>query len=344
MKKSFTNSDLINSIKSKFILKKIFLCLNEYKKLLIIQFNKHAQIKLDVNIDNYKAISVKYFVEEKNEKVKEYSSISFDKNGDNTLIFEGEYKKGKKDGQGKEYYKNGKIKFEGEYLKGKRFNGKGYLPDKKKFEIKNFNGIGKEYDEFCKLEYLKFEHDREKRKRNGKWIKYHKNGDIKFEGEYLNGKRNGKCKEYYTMGVIKCNEEYLNGIKIGKCFEYYSNGALKFISEYSNGKKNGHVKEYSYVCDGKCIYNYLIFEGEYLNGKRNGYGKEYNYNGNIAYEGEYLNGKRNGYGKAFNYNGKITYEGEYLNGERNGYGKEYDFYGYIAYEGEYLNGFQNKLE
>ena len=249
MKKSFTNSDLINSIKSKFILKKIFLCLNEYKKLLIIQFNKHAQIKLGVNIDNYKAITVKYFVEEKNEKVKEYSYISFDENGDNTLIFEGEYKKGKKDGQGKEYYKNGKIKFEGEYLKGKRFNGKGYLPDKKKFEIKNFDGIGKEYDEFCKLEYLKFEHDREKRKRNGKWIKYHENGDIKFEGEYLNGRRNGKCKEYYTMGVIKCNEEYLNGIKIGKCFEYYSNGALKFISEYSNGKKNGHVKEYSYVCD-----------------------------------------------------------------------------------------------
>ena len=146
--------DLINSIKSKYILKKIFLCLNEYKKLLIIQFNKHAQIKLDVNNDNYKEMSVKYFVEEKNGKVKEFSSISFDKNGDNTLIFEGEYKKGKRDGQGKEYYKNGKIKFEGEYLKGKRFIGKGkeYSDDEKLiFEGEYLNGEkngkGKEYDQ-----------------------------------------------------------------------------------------------------------------------------------------------------------------------------------------------------
>ena len=39
------------------------------------------------------------------------------------LEFEGEYKKGERDGKGKEYNYDGKLKYEGEYKKGER-NGK----------------------------------------------------------------------------------------------------------------------------------------------------------------------------------------------------------------------------
>ena len=39
-------------------------------------------------------------------------------------MFDGEYLNGLRNGKGKEYYGNGKLKFEGEYLNGKR-NGKG---------------------------------------------------------------------------------------------------------------------------------------------------------------------------------------------------------------------------
>ena len=42
------------------------------------------------------------------------------------MLFEGEYIQGKRNGKGKEYYDNGKLKFEGEYLNGKNWNGKGY--------------------------------------------------------------------------------------------------------------------------------------------------------------------------------------------------------------------------
>ncbi len=48
------------------------------------------------------------------------------------LIFEGEYKNGQRNGEGKEYNWNGELMFEGEYL-----NGKGkeyYLNDILKFE------------------------------------------------------------------------------------------------------------------------------------------------------------------------------------------------------------------
>ena len=38
------------------------------------------------------------------------------------ITFEGEYLNGKRNGKGKEYYEDGKIKFEGEYFKGQRKN------------------------------------------------------------------------------------------------------------------------------------------------------------------------------------------------------------------------------
>ena len=51
-------------------------------------------------------------------------------------MFEGEYLNGMRNGKGKEYYGNGKLRYEGEYLKGK-INGKGREYDfngKLKFE------------------------------------------------------------------------------------------------------------------------------------------------------------------------------------------------------------------
>ena len=41
-------------------------------------------------------------------------------------MFEGEYLNGQRNGKGKEYYSNGKLKFEGEYLNGERLNGNLY--------------------------------------------------------------------------------------------------------------------------------------------------------------------------------------------------------------------------
>ena len=50
---------------------------------------------------------------------------------------------GKRNGKGKEYYKNGELIFEGEYLNGKRWNGKGKEYDDKgrvKFKGEYLNG------------------------------------------------------------------------------------------------------------------------------------------------------------------------------------------------------------
>ena len=79
------------------------------------------------------------------------------------------YLNGKKNGKGKEYFSDGKIKFEGEYSKGIKIFGKIYNYDGNMFEI-DINGKGKEI---------------------------YNNEKIKFEGEYFNGKKwKGKMNNY----------------------------------------------------------------------------------------------------------------------------------------------------
>jgi len=119
----------IKEIKSVYVMKKIFLFLSEKQALNMIIYNKELQKIFSVDIDNYIKESGKQKICEMNGKGKEYIIYT------NILIFEGEYINGKKNGRGKEYYKNGKLKFEGEYINGKK------------------NGRGKEYYKTGKLQF-----------------------------------------------------------------------------------------------------------------------------------------------------------------------------------------------
>ena len=119
--------------------------------------------------------------------------------------FEGEYLNGKRNGKGKEYDHNGKVKYEGEYLNGKR-NGKG-----KEYVYSNFKLQIEEYSPEKKIEYI------------GTCLIY--------DGEYLNGKRNGKGKEYRTNGRLIYDGEFSNGKRSGKG---------KFYDDYGNLKFEGH--------------------------------------------------------------------------------------------------------
>ena len=136
--------NLIKLIRSKYIITDIFSYLPEEKKLKIISYNKKLQNYLDIDIKNYKIISDRYRVGNRNGKGKEYDSNDYlifeghylngKRNGKgkeydilNKKIFEGEYLNGKRNGKGKEYYSfRHRLKYKGEYLNGKRWNGKGY--------------------------------------------------------------------------------------------------------------------------------------------------------------------------------------------------------------------------
>jgi len=348
-------TNLEKMLKSLYIIKYIFSFLYENKKLDLIIHNKSFQNKLNIDLEYYKEISGKYKIAEGDKKGKEY------KLGTNILIFEGEYKNGKRNGKGKEYYKNGKLKFQGEYLKGKRWSGKGYNIDGE-IILELENGKGKEY---YKKDKLKFEGEFFGEKMwngkiynyqgkeefviiNGKgYIKeYNNEGKLLYEGEYLNGERNGKGKEYFLKTKLIFNRnKYFNPINISRNeFPFSQFSPFQILSNYPR---------FSYY---NCFYNpnldidynlykeskkKIKFEGEYLNGKRwngkgynfkgeeefeikdgKGYIKEYNDNNELIIEGEYKNGMIYGKGKEYNKEGKLIFEGEYKYGERNEKGKE----------------------
>ena len=106
---------MLENIKSSFFTKILFSYLNEESKLKIIKYNKNLQNLLGINLFNYKIFSKRIIIYEENGKAKEYNCAC----SKDTLIFEGEYLNGKRNGKGKGYYENGKLKFEGEYLNGK---------------------------------------------------------------------------------------------------------------------------------------------------------------------------------------------------------------------------------
>ena len=104
--------------------------------------------------------------------------------------------KGERNGKGKEYNNDGKLKFEGEYLNGQRIK-------------------GKEYYENGKISY---EGEYSKGERSGKGKEYYNNGKLKYEGVFLNGKilygkgynKRGKQTEIKKSKVFKKNIQISN--------------------------------------------------------------------------------------------------------------------------------------
>ena len=199
---------MLDNIKSNYFIDNIFSIITSNHKLRIIKYNKKLQNILGIELKNYQICSGKYIIYESQINAKEYNSLN------KSIIFEGEYSKGKRNGKGKEYYDNGNIKYIGEYLNGKR-NGKGkeyyengllyfegeYLNNKK------WNGVG--YDENNNIIY-------ELKEGNGKIKKYINNVRSIFVGEYKNGEKNGKGKAYNKYGELIFEGEYLNGQRHGK--------------------------------------------------------------------------------------------------------------------------------
>ena len=71
-------------------------------------------------------------------------------------MFEGEYLNGKRNGKGKEYYNDGKLKFEGEYLYDQKRKGKLYINNKLEYDgeyLYNKKWNGKGYNENLNIIY-----------------------------------------------------------------------------------------------------------------------------------------------------------------------------------------------
>ena len=242
---------MLNRIKAIYFKRIIFSMIKEKIKLDIIKYNKYLQSDLKITLIDYKNVSGKYIIYDGKGRGEEFSAdndhLLFEgeyKNGKrngsgieyheywSSILFKGEYKNGKRNGKGKEYQIYGKKRFEGEYFNGKKWNGFGNRYDiSKSYEIKNGKGYVKEsnYDDnlFYEGEYLNGE-------RHGKGKEYDENITF-FEGEYLHGKKwNGISYNFYCQEV----GELKNG-KGDKIFDLYEckGEVFKYIGQYLNGEK-----------------------------------------------------------------------------------------------------------
>ena len=59
---------MLKGIKSNYLIQYIFFLLNQNRKLKLVKYNKNLQNKLTINLDDYKNLSRKYIIYEKNEK------------------------------------------------------------------------------------------------------------------------------------------------------------------------------------------------------------------------------------------------------------------------------------
>ena len=179
------------------------------------------------------------------------------------MIFEGEYKYGKRD-KGKER----KYNFYGNLI----------------MEIVYIDGIksGKVY-EYDNTGILIFEGLYKDEKRNGLGKEYGWNNELLFEGEYLDGKRNGSGKDYNIKDEVIFEGKYLDDeMFMGKGRDY-DNFGRAFEVEYFYGKK---LKNVVYQ-NGK-----LLTKEEFMCEEKERYEYEYGDEGNLIFEGKFINGKK----------------------------------------------------
>ena len=160
----------------------------------------------------------------------------------------------KKNGKGREYYKNGKIKYEGNFLDDKyedkeaKFyyeNGDLYIGEFKNGKKKG-NGI---------IYSIKYEGNfLDDKYTNGKL--YYDNGEY-YVGQFNNGKKEGEGLEYYKNGKLKYKGKFLDDKYEDDTGEFYNENGERYIGQFQKGiifgkgdKYNNHGQKIKVVEDG----------------------------------------------------------------------------------------------
>jgi len=264
-------------------------------------------------------------------------SYSTDIDSLGSIVYVGNFHNDYKNGNGTYYEADGKI-YEGGFVNGRKhgFGKVTWIEDGKEhilfgvFSKDEILETGSEYiDGILYSEGRYFNLVKE-----GTSITYYSDGNKEYQGEFLNGKRHGNGHLYYSSGELFYVGEFLNGEWNGQGIFYNKSGVIIYEGEYLNGYRYG--QGIAYYESGEMMY-----EGEYLSGSRHGQGKEYYTNGD-SYEGEFENGYRNGFGTYFFADGR-KYEGEWQNNAYHGRGLFFNKYGVIIYDGTYQNNNRHGL-
>ena len=217
----------------------------------------------------------------------------------------GELLNNQMNGKGILYYKDGKIEYDGDFIKGKREGNGKYIYENGSYYIgqwlnNNMNGKGAVYYKNGKVMYV------------GEWVNGKKEGNGKhiFEdgsyyiGQWLNNERHGKGISYYNNGTLCYDGEWVGDKKEGIGKFIYETGDY-YIGQWLNNKEHGK---------GKFYYknNNIQYEGDVANGSLEGKGKFIYENGNY-FIAEFLNGSPKGIVKVYDKSGKFIYDDRFDN-------------------------------
>ena len=248
----------------------------------------------------FATMGIMKLVKNKEADRSEQVSVTFD-NGDR---YEGEYRNGKRNGQGVYYFAGGGC-YEGEFSDN-MYNGHGIL----------YTDTGDRYEgEFID------------NKLNGQGVFHSAKGDH-YEGEFTDNMLTGHGTLYAATGD-RYEGEWTDNEPNGQGTYYWKNG-----DRYEGGFKTG-------LLDGKGTYYYAdgsSYEGEYKDNRKNGQGK-ISYADGSRYEGEWKDDAKNGKGVYYYANGD-RYEGEFRNDLFDGQGVCY-FANGDRCEGEWKDNVMN---
>lgn len=204
-------------------------------------------------------------------------------------------------GKGRYYDEDGNIIYEGEFKNNKyEGNGRWYI-------VKSKNGKTRSV--------LSYEGEFKEDKYEGKgctyWTSGERIGKACYKGEFHNGDYNGKGTIYYEDGTT-----YKGGFAEDQKCGYGEESFIGEDDEdifckgtFIAGKLNGYAEMY---VDGNIRY-----KGEFVNGEKEGYGKLYYDNEYLEYEGKFAHGEKNGEGTMYSEENEneIVTEGIWEDGE-----------------------------
>jgi uncharacterized protein len=219
---------------------------------------------------------------------------------------EGNYLKGKAQGEHKEYYMNGKVSVESNYVDDK------------------LNGMYKSYFFNGKLAY---EGNYLNNKKEGIWYTYNALGILINEEYFSDGESTGKQTHFNNAGKLKKIRTTKDGLDM---FDTYfdASGKVSKVVNLFNQKEVSYYDEFG--------FNYLTCTA--INNCIVGDQLIYNRDGSVSETRKIVNGEYEGAFKNYNDCGILISEGNYLNGKKHGLWKTYDDQGLLSREENFYNG------
>ena len=269
-----------------------------------------------------------------------------------TLRYMGEWKNGKREGNGISYWPNGKNLYVGSWKDGDysgfgtEFNMNNHPVYRGDWKKGLYNGKGKLYNKDAEViakgiweDNILVEAQLTKEQKNkGYEVKSYlnTNNEVEIYIGQTSSKKKESTKSLHGDEQLKItkNLRHGKGVHFGLHASLSEIGRLEgyWVNDQSQG--NGSIYDKN---------NDLVYDGEFHQGQINGVGTSYYNNGNKEYDGQWKDSMSNGFGISFYEDGSIEYQGYWKNDMKHGKGISFYENGYKEYNGCWANDYKNGL-